>query len=109
MVTYGGMSMQPVNVGTGVLIFKDITFKGFLAERGSDTEKGWAPRSGRSLTVSFHICARLTESSRVRRSMCARSMQRVMKLDSSREFVECLSSSQSCVSVVAAVSVHLKV
>ena len=29
VVTYGGMSMQPVSVPTALLIFKDISFKGF--------------------------------------------------------------------------------
>lgn len=29
MVTYGGMSREPVTVPTSALIFKDLTFKGF--------------------------------------------------------------------------------
>jgi NADPH:quinone reductase-like Zn-dependent oxidoreductase len=29
MVTYGGMSMQPVSIPTSLLIFKDITCRGF--------------------------------------------------------------------------------
>eukprot|EP00118_Oscarella_pearsei_P014613 m.126063 g.126063 ORF g.126063 m.126063 type:complete len:354 (+) comp37889_c0_seq25:22-1083(+) len=29
MVTYGGMSRQPVTVGTGMLIFNDVTLRGF--------------------------------------------------------------------------------
>jgi trans-2-enoyl-CoA reductase len=29
MVTYGGMSMQPVQLPTALLIFKDIAFRGF--------------------------------------------------------------------------------
>uniref|UniRef100_A0A7S3QL23 Enoyl reductase (ER) domain-containing protein n=1 Tax=Dunaliella tertiolecta TaxID=3047 RepID=A0A7S3QL23_DUNTE len=29
MVTYGGMSMQPVNIPTSLLIFKDLNFRGF--------------------------------------------------------------------------------
>lgn len=29
LVTYGGMSMQPVTIPTSLLIFKDLTFRGF--------------------------------------------------------------------------------
>lgn len=29
MVTYGGMSMQPVSVPTSLLIFKDLRLRGF--------------------------------------------------------------------------------
>lgn len=29
MVTYGGMSLMPVTVPTGLFIFKDITCRGF--------------------------------------------------------------------------------
>jgi trans-2-enoyl-CoA reductase len=29
MVTYGGMSMQPVSIPTSLLIFKDLQFRGF--------------------------------------------------------------------------------
>ncbi|GFH33178.1 predicted protein, partial [Haematococcus lacustris] len=29
LVTYGGMSMQPVTIPTSLLIFKDLQFKGF--------------------------------------------------------------------------------
>lgn len=29
MVTYGGMSMQPVTIPTSLLIFKDLRFRGF--------------------------------------------------------------------------------
>ncbi len=41
LVTYGGMSMQPVTVPTALLIFKDISFRGFwLSGR-------WARQAGR--------------------------------------------------------------
>lgn len=33
MVTYGGMSKQPIRVGTGLLIFKDIQLRGFWVSR----------------------------------------------------------------------------
>jgi len=36
VVTYGGMSKQPVTVPTGLLIFKDISFDGFWMSRWSD-------------------------------------------------------------------------
>ena len=29
VVTYGGMSMQPVSIPTSLLIFKDLQFRGF--------------------------------------------------------------------------------
>jgi len=29
VVTYGGMSQQPVNIPTSLLIFKDLHFRGF--------------------------------------------------------------------------------
>lgn len=29
LVTYGGMSMQPVTIPTSLLIFKDLAFRGF--------------------------------------------------------------------------------
>ncbi|KAH8300654.1 hypothetical protein KR018_001745 [Drosophila ironensis] len=35
MVTYGGMSREPVTVATGPLIFKDVAFKGFWMTRWS--------------------------------------------------------------------------
>ncbi|EDW74553.2 uncharacterized protein Dwil_GK21344 [Drosophila willistoni] len=35
MVTYGGMSREPVTVATGPLIFKDIAFRGFWMTRWS--------------------------------------------------------------------------
>lgn len=40
MVTYGAMSMQPLTLPTGLLIFKDITFKGFWLSGG------WAKQAG---------------------------------------------------------------
>ncbi len=33
MVTYGGMSMQPVSVPTSLLIFKDLRVRGFWMSR----------------------------------------------------------------------------
>lgn len=33
MVTYGGMSKQPIKLGTGLLIFKDIQMRGFWVSR----------------------------------------------------------------------------
>jgi trans-2-enoyl-CoA reductase len=36
MVTYGAMSKQPVTLPMGLLIFKDIQFKGFWVSRWSD-------------------------------------------------------------------------
>jgi mitochondrial enoyl-[acyl-carrier protein] reductase / trans-2-enoyl-CoA reductase len=33
MVTYGGMSKQPIRLGTGLLIFKDIQLRGFWVTR----------------------------------------------------------------------------
>jgi trans-2-enoyl-CoA reductase len=36
LVTYGGMSKQPLQLPTGLLIFKDIRFKGFWVSRWSD-------------------------------------------------------------------------
>ncbi|KAI0395563.1 NAD(P)-binding protein [Xylariaceae sp. FL0594] len=38
MVTYGGMSKQPVNLPTGLLIFKDIRFVGFWLSRWADAD-----------------------------------------------------------------------
>lgn len=40
MVTYGGMSMQPVIIPTSLLIFKDITVKGFWLSGGWADEIG---------------------------------------------------------------------
>ena len=37
MVTYGGMSKQPVLLPTGLLIFKEIGFEGFWVSKWSDT------------------------------------------------------------------------
>lgn len=45
VVTYGGMSMQPVSVPTSLLIFKDLTFKGFWLSGRFDQQQG---RQGRS-------------------------------------------------------------
>ncbi|KAI0130198.1 hypothetical protein BJ170DRAFT_579076 [Xylariales sp. AK1849] len=36
LVTYGGMARQPVNLPTGLLIFKDIRFVGFWLSRWAD-------------------------------------------------------------------------
>ncbi|KAF7514703.1 hypothetical protein G7054_g15083 [Neopestalotiopsis clavispora] len=36
LVTYGGMSRQPVALPTGLLIFKDIRFVGFWLSRWAD-------------------------------------------------------------------------
>jgi mitochondrial enoyl-[acyl-carrier protein] reductase / trans-2-enoyl-CoA reductase len=36
MVTYGGMAKQPVALPTGLLIFKDISFRGFWLSRWAD-------------------------------------------------------------------------
>eukprot|EP00955_Chlamydomonas_euryale_P105204 365621-Chlamydomonas_euryale.AAC.16 len=44
-VTYGGMSMQPVPVPTSLLIFKDITFKGFWLTGGLAREQGAAGKA----------------------------------------------------------------
>ncbi|KAI1329970.1 hypothetical protein F5Y16DRAFT_364566 [Xylariaceae sp. FL0255] len=38
LVTYGGMSRQPVNLPTGLLIFKDIRFVGFWLSRWADND-----------------------------------------------------------------------
>uniref|UniRef100_A0A1I7UC42 Enoyl-[acyl-carrier-protein] reductase, mitochondrial n=1 Tax=Caenorhabditis tropicalis TaxID=1561998 RepID=A0A1I7UC42_9PELO len=39
MVTYGGMSKQPVDCPTGPLIFKDISLRGFWMSRWYDVQK----------------------------------------------------------------------
>jgi len=39
LVTYGGMSKQPVMLPTAALIFKDIKFSGFWVSRWSDANK----------------------------------------------------------------------
>ncbi|KAI1812173.1 NAD(P)-binding protein [Poronia punctata] len=39
MVTYGGMSRQPVALPTGLLIFKDIRFVGFWLSRWADGDR----------------------------------------------------------------------
>ena len=36
LVTYGGMAKQPLQLPTGLLIFKDIKFSGFWVSRWSD-------------------------------------------------------------------------
>ena len=40
MVTYGGMSRQPMRLGAGMLIFKDLRFRGFWVSRWSDDNPG---------------------------------------------------------------------
>ncbi|KLU83080.1 trans-2-enoyl-CoA reductase [Magnaporthiopsis poae ATCC 64411] len=39
MVTYGAMSKQPIALPTGLLIFKDIRFRGFWLSRWADGDK----------------------------------------------------------------------
>ncbi|KAI1259870.1 NAD(P)-binding protein [Xylariaceae sp. FL1019] len=39
MVTYGAMARQPVNLPTGLLIFKDIRFVGFWLSRWADKDR----------------------------------------------------------------------
>ena len=39
-VTYGGMSKRPVTVGTGQLIFSDVTLKGYWMSRWSEQNEG---------------------------------------------------------------------
>lgn len=39
MVTYGAMSKQPVSLPTGLLIFKDIRFRGFWLSRWADENR----------------------------------------------------------------------
>jgi NADPH:quinone reductase-like Zn-dependent oxidoreductase len=38
VVTYGGMSRQPLTVLTGALIFRDITFRGFWMTRWTEQQ-----------------------------------------------------------------------
>jgi len=45
MLTYGGMSMKPVQLPTSLLIFKDITFKGFWLSGRSSRQGGPAARA----------------------------------------------------------------
>jgi trans-2-enoyl-CoA reductase len=45
LVTYGGMSKQPVNLPTGALIFKDLKFSGFWVSRWSDANPGEKKRT----------------------------------------------------------------
>ncbi|XP_034478013.1 enoyl-[acyl-carrier-protein] reductase, mitochondrial [Drosophila innubila] len=45
MVTYGGMSREPVTVATGPLIFKDIAFRGFWMTRWSKENYNTTERS----------------------------------------------------------------
>jgi trans-2-enoyl-CoA reductase len=40
LVTYGGMAKQPLQLPTGLLIFKDIKFSGFWMSRWSDNKPG---------------------------------------------------------------------
>lgn len=42
MVTYGAMALQPVALPAGLLIFKDLSFRGFWLTGG------WAAREGRA-------------------------------------------------------------
>lgn len=39
MVTYGAMSKQPVTLPTGLLIFKDVRFRGFWLSRWADRDR----------------------------------------------------------------------
>ena len=39
LVTYGAMSRQPVSLPTGLLIFKDLTFKGFWLSRVNERDR----------------------------------------------------------------------
>ena len=43
LVTYGGMSLQPVTVPTSLLIFKDLRFRGFWLS-GRCVCRAWAGR-----------------------------------------------------------------
>ncbi len=45
MVTYGAMSRQPVNLPTALLIFKDLTFRGFWLSRWASADPGGRKRT----------------------------------------------------------------
>lgn len=45
MVTYGAMALQPVSLPTGLLIFKDLTFRGFWLSGGWAAKEGPAARA----------------------------------------------------------------
>lgn len=49
MVTYGGMSREPVTAGTAALIFKDISFRGFWMTRWTKENSG-SPERTKMLT-----------------------------------------------------------
>lgn len=45
MVTYGGMARQPVALPTGLLIFKDLRFRGFWLSRWADSDRAQKQRT----------------------------------------------------------------
>jgi trans-2-enoyl-CoA reductase len=47
MVTYGGMSKQPLTIPTGAFIFKDITLRGFWLTRWLDDDEKSTSGDGR--------------------------------------------------------------
>lgn len=56
MVTYGAMALQPVSLPAGLLIFKDLTFRGFWLSGGWAAKEGTAGRA-RLLDTLAHMFA----------------------------------------------------
>ena len=56
MVTYGGMSQQPVVAATSALIFKDVTLKGFWLSHWNKTHTA-AQRAAVLSTLAVCVCA----------------------------------------------------
>lgn len=54
MVTYGGMSREPVTVATSALIFKDHQFRGFWMTRWKE-QKGKCPESAEMFNELFQL------------------------------------------------------
>ncbi|KAG2448611.1 hypothetical protein HYH02_006500 [Chlamydomonas schloesseri] len=55
LVTYGGMSMQPVTAGTAAMIFKDISFRGFwLSGRWAETQGADGRRAALDAIVALY-------------------------------------------------------
>jgi trans-2-enoyl-CoA reductase len=89
MVTYGGMSKQPLVVPTGAFIFKDITLKGFWLTRWLEHDENTTQGAGRrdmlaQISREIRDGALRTPSSRLR-DVPLRGLPEALRLDAAAD------------------------
>lgn len=89
MVTYGGMSREPVTIPTSAFIFKDITFRGFWMTRWTRENKTSEERKQMFDNLAKYYCNGEMKAPEHQLIPMSNFTEAIMKASSVQGFVGC--------------------